>query len=49
MVRTSIWIGVPVKFIAYPVAGHSPADPIRARDVWRQWVAWLGPYLEDVR
>jgi dipeptidyl aminopeptidase/acylaminoacyl peptidase len=41
--------GVPVKFIAYPVAGHSPADPIRARDVWRQWVAWLGPYLEDVR
>ena len=36
---------VPVKFVAYPVAGHSPADPIRARDVWRRWVNWLQPYL----
>jgi dipeptidyl aminopeptidase/acylaminoacyl peptidase len=39
--------GVPVKFIAYPVSGHSPADPIRARDVWRRWVAWLGSYLNE--
>ena len=39
--------GVPVKFMAYPVTGHSPADPIRARDVWRRWVAWLEPYLGD--
>ena len=38
---------VPVKFIAYPVSGHSPADPIRARDVWRRWTAWLAPYLND--
>jgi dipeptidyl aminopeptidase/acylaminoacyl peptidase len=38
---------VPVKFIAYPVAGHSPADPIRARDVWRRWTAWFGQYLND--
>jgi len=38
---------VTVKFIAYPVPGHSPADPIRARDVWRRWVAWLGPYLTE--
>ena len=37
--------GVPVKFFAYPVAGHSPADPIRARDVWRRWTAWLNQYL----
>ena len=36
---------VPVKFVAYPVPGHSPADPIRARDVWRRWVDWLKPYL----
>lgn len=36
---------VPVKFVAYPVAGHSPADPIRARDVWRRWVEWLKPRL----
>jgi len=39
--------GVPVKFIAYPVPGHSPADPIRARDVWRRWTSWLQPYLND--
>jgi dipeptidyl aminopeptidase/acylaminoacyl peptidase len=39
--------GVTVKYVIYPVIGHSPSDPIRARDVWRRWVAWLGPYLED--
>ena len=33
--------GVPVKFVAYPVGGHFPADPVRARDVYRRWVAWL--------
>lgn len=36
---------VPVKFIAYPVPGHSPADPIRSRDVWRRWTAWMQSYL----
>ena len=35
----------PVSFIAYPVPGHSPADPIRYRDVWRRWTAWLAPRL----
>ncbi len=38
---------VPVKFIAFPVPGHSPADPIRARDVWRRWTAWLSTYLDE--
>jgi dipeptidyl aminopeptidase/acylaminoacyl peptidase len=38
---------VPVKFVAYPVAGHSPADPIRGRDVWRRWVDWLKVYLNS--
>jgi dipeptidyl aminopeptidase/acylaminoacyl peptidase len=37
---------VPVRFIAYPVPGHSPADPIRARDVYRRWTAWLAQYLD---
>ena len=37
--------GVPVKFVAFPVPGHSPADPIRSRDVWRRWTAWLDQYL----
>jgi dipeptidyl aminopeptidase/acylaminoacyl peptidase len=39
--------GVQVSFFAYPVAGHSPADPIRSRDVWRRWVRWLKPLLAD--
>ena len=38
---------VPVKFFAYPVPGHSPADPIRSRDVFRRWTAWFKPYLAD--
>jgi dipeptidyl aminopeptidase/acylaminoacyl peptidase len=39
--------GVPVTFIAYPVGGHSPADPIRSRDVFRRWTAWLASHLND--
>jgi dipeptidyl aminopeptidase/acylaminoacyl peptidase len=38
---------VPVSFIAYPVPGHSPADPIRSRDVFRRWTAWLSLYLAE--
>lgn len=38
---------VPVKFIAYPVGGHIPADPIRYRDVYRRWTAWLSTYLDE--
>jgi dipeptidyl aminopeptidase/acylaminoacyl peptidase len=37
--------GVPVQFIAYPVAGHSPTDPVRARDVTRRWIDWLDRWL----
>lgn len=36
-----------VQFIAYPVPGHSPADPIRSRDVFRRWTAWLKQYLDE--
>ncbi|BDC51886.1 peptidase [Bryobacterales bacterium F-183] len=38
--------GVPTKFIAYPIGGHSPSDPVRMRDVDRRWIAWLGHYLD---
>ncbi len=38
--------GVPVKFIAYPVAGHFPGDPVRAIDVNRRWVEWMDQYLK---
>ena len=36
-----------VSFVAYPAPGHSPADPIRSRDIWRRWIAWFKPYLAD--
>jgi dipeptidyl aminopeptidase/acylaminoacyl peptidase len=37
--------GVPTQFIAYPVSGHSPSDPVHSRDIDRRWIAWLGKYL----
>ena len=36
---------VETQFIAYPVGGHSPADPVHIRDVDRRWIAWLAKYL----
>jgi dipeptidyl aminopeptidase/acylaminoacyl peptidase len=38
--------GVPVKFIAFPIAGHSPGDPVRRMDVFRRWVEWMDQYLQ---
>jgi dipeptidyl aminopeptidase/acylaminoacyl peptidase len=38
--------GVPVKFVAYPVPGHFPYDPVRYRDVYRRWLDWLDQYLK---
>jgi dipeptidyl aminopeptidase/acylaminoacyl peptidase len=38
--------GVTTRFFAYPVGGHSPADPVRQRDVDRRWISWLREYLE---
>ena len=37
--------GVTTKFFAYPIGGHSPADPIRGRDVRKRWIDWLAQYL----
>jgi hypothetical protein len=37
---------VPVKFVAYPVGGHFPADPVRQKDVSRRRVAWLDDHLK---
>ena len=37
--------GVTTQFIAYPVAGHSPPDPVHTRDMYRRWVAWMTKYL----
>jgi dipeptidyl aminopeptidase/acylaminoacyl peptidase len=38
--------GVPVKFFAYPVAGHSPGDPVRQMDVFKRWADWMDQHLK---
>jgi len=38
--------GVTTQFIAYPISGHSPGDPVRQRDVDRRWIGWLHKYLD---
>ena len=38
---------VPVKFIAYPIKGHFPGDPIHQRDVRERWIAWIAKHFED--
>jgi dipeptidyl aminopeptidase/acylaminoacyl peptidase len=38
--------GVPVKFIAFPISGHAPSDPVRRRDMYRRWVEWMDQYLK---
>jgi dipeptidyl aminopeptidase/acylaminoacyl peptidase len=38
--------GVPVKFIAYPVSGHSPEDPIHQTDIDRRYVEWFAAHLK---
>jgi dipeptidyl aminopeptidase/acylaminoacyl peptidase len=37
--------GVPVQFIAYPIGGHFPADPVHQRDVYRRWIDWIEKYF----
>ena len=37
---------VPVEFVAYPVDGHYPSDPIRSEDIYRRWVGWFDKYLK---
>ncbi|MBD2723964.1 S9 family peptidase [Hymenobacter armeniacus] len=37
--------GVPVRFVAFPIAAHVPADPVRSAEWNRLWVEWLDLYL----
>jgi len=39
--------GVKTRFIAYPVADHSPSDPVHRRDIDRRWAAWLKEHLAE--
>ncbi len=36
---------VPVQFVAYPVHGHFPSDPVRSEDVNKRWLSWVDRYL----
>jgi dipeptidyl aminopeptidase/acylaminoacyl peptidase len=38
--------GVESKFIAFPISGHSPTDPIRVREMNRYILDWLDKYLK---
>jgi dipeptidyl aminopeptidase/acylaminoacyl peptidase len=38
--------GTPVRFFAYPVAEHFPADPVQQLDIYRRWVDWIATYLK---
>ena len=38
--------GTTVKFVAYPVAGHFPRDPVRSEDIEKRWLGWLEQYLK---
>jgi dipeptidyl aminopeptidase/acylaminoacyl peptidase len=33
--------GVETKFVAYPVSGHFPGDPVHQRDIDRRWADWI--------
>jgi len=36
---------VEVQFIAYPVPGHFPPDPVHQRDVYRRWLTWIAEHF----
>lgn len=38
--------GQDVRMVLYPVAGHFPADPYRARDVDKRWAEWFEERLK---
>ena len=48
-VRSPRWSpdGSKIGFIAYPIPGHFPGDPIHQRDVYRRWVTWIRDHFSD--
>ncbi len=38
--------GQDVRMILYPVPGHTPADPFRARDIDKKWAEWFEERLK---
>lgn len=37
---------VEVKFVAYPVSGHFPYDPVHIHDVYRRWIDWIDRHFD---
>ncbi len=37
--------GKDVRFVAWPLAGHFPGDPVRTRDVYEHWVDFIAEHL----
>ncbi|WP_228853482.1 S9 family peptidase [Aegicerativicinus sediminis] len=33
--------GTETKFVAYPIPGHFPADPVHRKDVYKRWTQWI--------
>ena len=33
--------GIETKFIAYPIPGHAPQDPVHRKDVYKRWISWI--------
>ncbi len=40
---------VETQFVAYPCSTHLPPDPVRQRDVYARWIAWLETRLAAPR
>lgn len=38
---------VRVQFIAYPIPGHVPGDPVHAHDVYQRWLEWIEADFES--
>jgi dipeptidyl aminopeptidase/acylaminoacyl peptidase len=39
--------GVETRFVAFPVGGHFPGDPVRTRAVYRLWGDWMADHLGE--
>jgi dipeptidyl aminopeptidase/acylaminoacyl peptidase len=37
---------VELKFVAYPVSGHFPYDPVHTEDLFRRWIDWIEEHFD---
>lgn len=37
--------GVEVEFVAYPLGGHFPGDPVHRQDLIRRWIEWISRHF----